>query len=82
MVHGYKGTFESFIRDFLFNFEKEPLQGWKLELVASMIHNNFLEGSFEYDSFSQDYSYGYPIDYDAEKASSILVSMMRDLSGK
>ena len=79
LVHGYRGTFESFLRDYILDVEKEPLQGWKLELVACMIQNKLLDGSFEYDSYSPDYSFGYPVDYDAQKATSILSDMLKSL---
>lgn len=77
LVHGYKGTFASFFKDCLLNVDTEPLQGWKFEIIACMIQNKLLDGSFEYDSFSPDYSYGYPTDFDSDKASMLLQDMIR-----
>jgi hypothetical protein len=88
LVCGYRGTFRSFFRDVLFNLELEaPLRlefaphldpGWKMELVACMIHNGLISGTLELDSAVEGHSYGYPSDdVDLEAATNILVGLIK-----
>lgn len=87
LVCGYRGTFRSFFQDILFNLELEaPLRsetapildpGWKMELVASMIHSGLLAGTLEYDSAVEGHSYGYPEDVDLVAATEALIKMIK-----
>jgi len=82
LINGYQGTFETFFRDCLTNLVDEqdgPLSGWKSEIIACMIQNKYIEGSFDYDSGADGYTYGFPIDYDAKEATELLRQMLRQI---
>jgi hypothetical protein len=89
LINGYSGTFLSFFRDCLTNLMEEedsfsgkrPLgsSGWKSELIASMIHNGYIEGSFDDDSSAPNFTYGFPKDFSALEATDLLRKMLKSI---